>query len=233
MRIPSLLTTVFLLVPAVTHAAENVERCLTLGRKLAATPSTVGAPDTGRGFPQLLAAQNREIRNVRLEMQELRCRTGSIVTFQNGAPDPCIALNDALSAMETNRRAMIARRQGQMSVVSAPQRSEDDIRAEMLSLRCGEIDYAAVEQERLAPRPAVLPQVPSTPSAIPGAGLSGSSSILSLQSKIEPLQAARPQGPPERDWDPSKPVRMVGPMFFPDEKIDLAHPKMPGAQPTQ
>jgi hypothetical protein len=227
MRLSSLLTTVILLLPAAAHAAENAERCLSLGQKIAEAPTVIGKTQEARGFSQMLNAQNREIRAVRLEMQQLRCRAGAIVTYQDGYPDPCIGLDETLSAMETNRRAMIARRQGDLSVVHAPQRSEEDIRREMRALRCGEIDYAAVEQEKLAPRPAILPQAET--SSAPA-----SPSILSLQSKIEPLQAARPQGPPDRDWDPSKPVRTVGPIFFPDQhKIDLAHPKSAGAQPTQ
>lgn len=227
MRLSSLLTTVILLLPAAAHAAENAERCLSLGQKIAAAPTVIGNTQEARGFGQMLAAQNREIRSVRLEMQHLRCRVGAIVTYQDGYPDPCIGLDETLTAMETNRRAMIARRQGDLTVVRAPVRSEDDIRREMRALRCGEIDYAALEQEKLAPRPAVLP--PAAISAVPA-----SPSVLSLQSKIEPLQAARPHGPPDRDWDPSKPVRMVGPVFFPDQqKIDLAHPLRQGAQPTQ
>jgi hypothetical protein len=227
MRLSSLLTTVILLLPAAAHAAENAERCLSLGQKIAAAPTTIGNTQEARGFAQMLAAQNREIRGVRLEMQQLRCHVGAIITYQDGYPDPCIGLDETLSAMEKNRRAMIARRQGDLSVVRAPIRSEDEIRGEMRALRCGEIDYAAVEQEKLAPRPAVLPQAAT--SSVPA-----SPSILSLQSKIEPLQAARPQGPPDRDWDASKPVRTVGPVFFPDQqKIDLAHPKSAGAQPTQ
>ncbi|MBT9372416.1 hypothetical protein [Rhizobium sp. CSW-27] len=232
MRVTSLLSILLALLPASAMAAENAARCLSLGKQIAATPRVIGNTQEVRDFAQALTEQNREIRQVRLEMQELGCRIGqpdsSILTYHDGYRDPCHDLSTTLTAMESNRRAIIARRQGPQQVVRSLGRSEADIRKEMRALRCGEIDFSALEQERLQPRPAELPKPPAPPAP------SAVSAPTPLRSKIEPQQPVRRGGPPDRPWDPSKPVRMVGPAFFPDDdRIDLAHPAGPGVQPTQ
>lgn len=231
MRVTSLLSILLALLPASAMAAENAARCLSLGKQIAATPTVTGTTQEVRDFAQALTEQNREIRQIRLEMRELGCRIGqpdsSILTYHDGYRDPCHDLSTTLTAMESNRRHIIARRQGPQQVVRSLGRSEADIRKEMQALRCGEIDFSALEKERLQPRPAVVPEPPP-------AAQSSSSAFIPLRSKIEPQQPARRGGPPDRPWDPNKPVRMVGPVFFPDDdKIDLAHPGGPGIQPQQ
>ncbi|TRL29061.1 hypothetical protein FNA46_25765 [Rhizobium straminoryzae] len=236
MRVTSLLSLLLAFAPATAMAADNAARCLALGKEIAATPTVTGNSAEVRTFAEALAEQNREIREIRVEIQQLGCRIGqpgsSTLTYQDGYPDPCADITARLASMETNRRALIANRQGPKQVIRSLGRNEADIRREMQALRCGEIDFSALEQERMKPRAAILPEPPQPPK--PTAAAPASSVYAPLQGKIEPQQSARRAGPPDRPWDPSKPVRMVGPAFFPnDPRIDLTHPAGPETQPTQ
>ncbi|MGE6743954.1 hypothetical protein ACQKGC_27155 [Allorhizobium pseudoryzae] len=226
MPVKPLLSALILLFPAAALAAgdpaANAERCMALGREIAGTTQVIGDTDVARSFADALSDQAQEIRKVRREMTRMRCSSGSIV--QVGAPaDACEDLQATLSAMDDNRRAIIDQRQKSMKVVTSLGRDEAALREEMRTLRCGEIDYATIPAS-IAPDDGLRPSTSQPPSQ----------SIIEFKPKAQ--EARRDVTPPvaERDWNPDRPVRMVGPQFFPnDSRIDLAHPATPGAQPQQ
>jgi hypothetical protein len=226
MPVKPLLSALILLFPAAAlaagDAAANAERCMALGREIAGTTQVIGDTDVARSFADALSDQAQEIRKVRREMTRMRCSSGSIV--QVGAPaDVCEDLQATLSAMDDNRRAIIDQRQKSMKVVTSLGRDEAALREEMRTLRCGEIDYATIPAS-IAPDGGLRPSTSQPPSQ----------SIIEFKPKAQ--EARRDVTPPvaERDWNPDRPVRMVGPQFFPnDSRIDLAHPATPGAQPQQ
>ena len=226
MPIKPLLTSLFLLLPATAmaagDAAANAERCMALGREIAGTTQVIGDTDVARSYADALSDQAQEIRKIRREMSRMRCSSGSIV--QLGAPqDACEDLQATLSAMDANRRAIIDQRQKSMKVVTSLGRDEASLREEMRRLRCGEIDYATIPAS-IAPDGELRPSTSLPPSQ----------SIIEFKPKQQEARRDATPAVPERDWNPDRPVRMVGPQFFPnDSRIDLAHPATPGAQPQQ
>lgn len=226
MPLKPFLSALILLVPATAlaagDAAANAERCMALGREIGGTTQVIGGTDVARSFADALSDQAQEIRKIRREMTRMRCSSGSIV--QIGAPaDVCEDLQATLSAMDENRRAIIDQRQKSLKVVNSLGRDESAIREEMRTLRCGEIDYATIPAS-IAPDGGLRPTTGQAPSQ----------SIIEF--KPQQQEARRDVTPPvaERDWNPDRPVRMVGPQFFPDNnRIDLANPATPGAQPQQ
>lgn len=226
MPVKPLLSAFILLFPATAlaagDAAANAERCMALGREIAGTTQVIGDTDVARSYADALSNQAQEIRKVRREMTRLRCSSGSIV--QIGAPaEACEELQATLSAMDDNRRAIIDQRQKTMKGVHSLGRDEASLREEMRILRCGEIDYATIPAS-IAPDGELRPSTSQAPSQ----------SIIEFKPKAQEARRDVTPAVPERDWNPDRPVRMVGPQFFPDDtRIDLAHPATPGAQPEQ
>ncbi|MCY1668880.1 hypothetical protein [Rhizobium sp. SL86] len=226
MPVKPFLSALLLFVPATAMAASdvaaNAERCMALGREIAGTTQVIGDTDVARSYADVLSQQAQEIRKIRREMSRMRCSSGSIVEI--GAPaDVCEDFQATLSAMEDNRRAIIEQRQTSMKVVNSLGRDEAALREEMRLLRCGEIDYATIPAS-IAPDGSLRPSTSLPPAQ----------SIIEFKPKQQEARRDPTPAVPEREWKPDRPVRMVGPQFFPDQsRIDLANPATPGAQPQQ
>lgn len=219
MTFKKLFVPLFLLIPATASAADNAARCLELGKEIAATPQIIGSTDIANSHNQALANVTATMRQIRSEMQRLRCGGGSIVTF--GEDDPCNQLEQQMIDADHDRQAILASKKAQGKVMRSQGRDEAALREEMRRLRCGEIDYATVPGS-------IDPDQP----AAPASSINQQSAIPNSQSSF--VQIGKPRGtiavdttpkPPEREWNPDRPVRMVGPQFFPDEKDgDLTRP---------
>ena len=218
-----LLPALVLLIPASSFAADTASRCLELGQEIAGTTQVIGSTSGANVYATTLNRQNREIRRLRMEMQEMGCGNGSIVRLggSSGAGDTpaegdCSDYAANLASMEDNRRQILARRQAPQKVVQSLGRDEAAVREEMRKLRCGEQDPVAIPASLGADEATVAPSV--------GSNRDSSITRLGTQSQLS-VQDASPIMP-ERDYDPTKPIRTVGPQFFPDDQnIDLASPK--------
>ncbi|MCO5730001.1 hypothetical protein [Rhizobium sp. SSA_523] len=243
----SLLPALILLVPATALAtndtasmASTAERCLALGRQIAATPQAIGNAAELRSHAAAVTRQMQEIRKVRGEMARRHCRgsseSGSIIHLgasptqetSSETAEACADLSATLAAMEENHRGILHHGADSLKVVSSLGRSETELREEMRSLRCGEIDYATI--------PAALSQETDLRPADQARPKESAITPLSTRSSEQAARVRRDTSEvvPERQWNPDRPVRMVGPQFFPDDsRIDLANPATPGAQPQQ
>ncbi|MFD1744213.1 hypothetical protein ACFSE1_01950 [Rhizobium helianthi] len=225
MALKKLLVPILLLVPAAASAADNAARCLALGKEIASTPTVIGSTGVVNAHAQALADVTAEMRRLRSEMQRMRCGTGSIVTF--GVNDPCNALEQRLIDADRDRQAILASRTQQGKLVGSLGRDQEALREEMRRLRCGEIDYSNVPASitPLEPGEVKSPKEPSK--ALPPTG----NSILKLGEARGTTYTDTSPKPPVRDWEPDKPVRTVGPQFFPDgEDSDVSRP---GVQPSR
>jgi hypothetical protein len=223
-----LFSALVLLIPASSFAADTAARCMALGQEIAGTTQVIGSTSGANSHAAALSRQNQEIRRLRMEMQEMGCGNGSIVRLggQSGtgnAPDDgsCSDYAANLASMEENRHQILARRQAPQKVVQSLGRDEAALREEMRQLRCGEQDPVAI--------PASLGDDAAT--AAPRIGSNRDSSIIQLGTKPQVARQDATPIMPERDYDPGKPIRTVGPQFFPDDQnIDLASPKQPPRQ---
>lgn len=219
-----LFAAIVLCLPAVASAADNAARCVALGKELSGTTTVIGSTQTANSHAKALSDITAASREIRGEMQRLRCGTGSIVTF--GRNDPCRDLEQQLADTERDRQAVLASRTAQGKLVNSLGRDPDIIRKEMLQLKCGEIDYANVPASINPDAPgAASSSIQRTDTQKPG------SSIITL-GKMRP---ATPKDlspvPPVREWKPDQPVRTVGPQFYPDSQD--AELNRPGIEPTQ
>jgi hypothetical protein len=224
MPVRPLLSAILLLLPSATLAAENAARCMALGREIASTTKLIGNTQEARSYAGALTQQNIEIRKLRIEMHRMGCGRGSIVTLREDPYDPCREFSQVLADMEANRQAIVARRQEATQVIRSLGRDEESIREEMRQLRCGEIDYSTI------------------PASINTEGHISSelepqkqdSSVIEFKTAKEEIMRDTTPVPEVRPFDPSEPVRVVGPQFFPDDRdIDLANPAVAGGQPRQ
>ncbi|WP_137131273.1 hypothetical protein [Rhizobium sp. FY34] len=225
MSVRPLLSAILIFLPAAASAADNTARCMALGREIASTTKLIGTTQEARSFASALTQQSVEIRKMRIEMHRMGCgRSGSIVTYGTDRPDPCADFADALASMENNRQAIMAQRQEATKVIRSLGRDEAALREEMRVLQCGELDFATLPISGNA-----SPDLTSTldPKAKNG-------SIVEFKTTKDTILRDTTPVPPERPFDPSKPVRVVGPQFFPDDRdIDLANPAIAGSQPRQ
>jgi hypothetical protein len=225
MPVRPLLSAILLLLPAAASAAENAARCMALGREIASTTKLIGTTQEARSYAGALTQQNIEIRKMRIEMHRMGCGRSSIVDIgTSGRHDPCADFSDVLAAMEDNRQAIVAQRQEATRVIRSLGRDEESIREEMRLLQCGEIDYATI--------PASIDAKGHISSEL--APQKQDSSIIDFKTAKQDIMRDTTPVPEDRPFDPSKPVRVVGPQFFPDDReIDLANPAVAGGQPRQ
>jgi hypothetical protein len=212
-------------------SARDVEICANLYRELSNAPQIIGTGGDMRRYAAEVSQQNADIRNLRIDMRNQGCRPrlgsagGSIVTLGRPADPVCHQMQEALDALEVQREELTRQRNSTRSL-SQPSEERVAILAAIRQNNCTPADLdaqtAIEEQERMRIRGIALPG-PGTNSSITHLG--------------KPVMAApkeeKIEFPPERPYDPSKKVRMVGPRFFPERKIDLANPKLVGAQPQQ
>ncbi|WP_137137025.1 hypothetical protein [Rhizobium sp. FKY42] len=218
-----LFAAIVLLLPAAASAADNAARCMALGKELASTPTVIGSTQTANSHAKALSDITAATREIRAEMQRLRCGTGSIVTF--GRNDPCRDLEQQLMDSERDRQAVLASRTAQGKLVNSLGRDPDIIRKEMLQLKCGEIDYANVPAS-------INPDAPGSASSIQRTDTQKPGSSVIMLGKARPAQPRDTSPvPPVREWKPDQPVRTVGPLFYPDSQD--AELNRPGIEPTQ
>ena len=220
MRLGHFLLPLIAILPAAANAADNVARCQELAFRIAQAPEIIGTNAQVRSDAQALSRQEAEIRRVQAEMRRNNCN-GSIINIGgDDQQDPCDEMSNTLAMMQSNRDAIKAQKQDSSQLVRKVLPEEADIRAEMARLRCSELDLSTVS---IAPDPI-------QPKANRGSIKQiATPSITKIEPKgPPPRQQAKDYGPPpaDRPWDPSKPIRSVGPQFYPDaNNLDLAHPK--------
>jgi hypothetical protein len=223
------LTILALAAISVPHAASarDVGVCANLYRELNNAPQIIGTGGDMRRYAAEVSQQNSDIRNLRIDMRRQGCRggNGSIVTFGKANDPVCRQMQEALDAMEDQREALAGQRNNSRSL-SQPSEERVSILAAIRQNNCTPADLDAQtaidEQERMRIRGISLPRQ-ETGSSITHLGEPVAASVT--EEKIE--------FPPERPYDSSKKVRMVGPRFLPEPEIDLAHPKVAGPQPQQ
>ena len=229
-RVCSLLIASLLLSPGAA-LARDIAGCAGLYRQLQNAPQVIGNTAETRRYVQDLARQNNDIRQLRTEMRRSGCGGGSIVAM-GGFTDQgaCTQMRQALDKMEQQRDAIEEQRNNASQLVR-PSQERTMILAAIRDNRCIPSDVEEDRKERLKVQGIELPKEQPAYSGI---------TTLRTTPPSQPQSAAAAAAPklnlpgPERAYDPSKKVRMVGPVFLPEDGIDLAHPKSgSGPQPQQ
>jgi hypothetical protein len=241
MRFPShlsgLLIAPLVLAPAIAEA-RDVAGCAALYRELNNLPELIGNTGQMRANAQDMARANTAIRRLRIDMRRAGCGGGSIVRLggpagtQNGydgsyddgqPPQDCQSMQQSLDMQEKARDVLASERNGATLIQQDPRRSA--IMAAIRQNGCIPTDLEDDHKERMKIQGIALPKdEPTSPSI---------TSIVTQPATQPKTAAALPPPPPDRPWDPNRKVRTVGPVFYPDESIDLAHPKSDGPQPQQ
>lgn len=223
MRLRGLLIVTLLLSPA-TAFARDIATCAALYKQLNNTRQVIGNTAEIRRFSQELAQINIQIRSLRVEMRRSGCGGGSIVTLGGGPSGICDQMRQELQTMEDHRDSVTAERNNARLVQRPSER--DTILASIRANSCLPSDVEAEQKERLKVQGIELPKQE------PYSGITDlRTTPPATQAKAPAIQNHLPG--PERPYDPSKKVRMVGPVFLPEQDIDLAHPKSSGPQPQQ
>lgn len=231
-RVCSLLIASLLLVPAAA-SARDVAGCAALYRQLQNTPQVIGSTAETRRYAQDLARQNNDIRRLRTEMRRSGCNGsgGSIVSMGRAADQgACTHMQQSLDRMEQDRSAIEEQRNIASQLVR-PTQERTMLLAAIRDNRCIPSDVEEDRKERLKVQGIELPKEEP--------GYSGITTLRTTPPAQQPSAAAAAAPKlnlpgPERPYDPSKKVRTVGPVFLPEESIDLAHPKSgSGPQPQQ
>lgn len=225
-RLPSLLIATLLISPAAA-AARDIATCAALYKQLNNTRQVIGNTAEVRRYAQELAQTNIQIRTLRVEMRRTGCGGGSIVTLGGGASGICDQMRNELQSLEGHRDSVTAERNNARLVQQPSER--DTILASIRANACIPSDVEEEEKERMKVQGIELPKPE------PYSGITDlRTTPPATQAKTKAGDGIPHQQPgPERPYDPSKKVRMVGPVFLPEEGIDLAHPKSGGPQPQQ
>jgi len=222
-RLHSILIATLLLSPA-TAFARDVATCAALYKQLNNTRQVIGNTAEIRRFAQELAQTNIQIRTLRVEMRRSGCGGGSIVTLGGGPSGICEQMRKDLQSMEDHRDSVTEERNNARLIQQPSER--ETILASIRTNACIPSDVEEDEKERLKVQGLELPK------PAPYSGITD----LRTTPPVTPAKAASIEHHvpgPERPYDPSKKVRMVGPVFLPEENIDLEHPKAAGPQPQQ
>jgi hypothetical protein len=226
--------------------ARDVEVCAKLYRRLNSTPQIIGTSSNVRRYAQDLSALNADIRQLRIDMRRQGCGSGSIVTL--GAPsgnDECGHMQETLQRLEDERAGITEQRNSSRSLLQ-PSEERVALLSAIRANNCTPTDLDTQteidDRERLRIRGLALPrpddqgpdeqglssQKPSIRQDDPNSSITHLGGTSPAPTKAEPIQF-----PPDRPYDPGRKVRSVGPEFFPQEDIDLAHPKSSGPQQLQ
>lgn len=225
------LTSIALAVLIAPQAAlsRDADLCANLYQRLNSTPQIIGTGGDARRYAKEVSSLNADIRRLRIDMRRQGCGNGSIVTFgrSDGNESVCAGMEHALEAMETERESLTRERNNSRSMLQ-PSEERVALLAAIRSNGCTPTDLDVQteidERERVRIRGLALPQPDG-----------GNSSITRLggSSPAKPAIPEKIEFPPDRPYDPDRKVRMVGPQFFPEPNLDLAHPKSAGPQPLQ
>jgi hypothetical protein len=229
MRFRGLILIPLFLVPASAMARE-VELCASLYRQLHSTPVVIGNTAEMRRYAQDLSKANSDIRKLRVDMRRAGCGGGSIVSFGAAKTEQCEPLLQELQALEENREAVVAERNKARNLSGTGEERGATIAA-IRQNACIPSDFQDVqkaeEKERMRVKGIALPKDEED--------YSGSITNLRTREPVSVQQVAIDPTPPvpERDYEASSKVRMVGPVFLPEASIDLRHPRENGPQQQQ
>lgn len=208
-------------------AAQDSGLCEDLFRQLRAAPEIIGSTQEMRRYAQELGEANNGIRKLRIELRRSGCGGGSIVRLGDaGEPaDPgCAGMRHDLRALEEEREALAAERRSRLNLV----RSSDD-RADILAAirdnNCTPHQDEPDQDEEQEPLQDDGVRVPGLELPKDDGPYSGITDLRTRHPQRAEAARAEPPPVPDRPYDPNKTVRMVGPTFFPEDSIDLAHPK--------
>lgn len=224
-RLRALLIAPLLLAP-VAASARDVAGCANLYRQLNNAPVVIGNSVDIRRYTMDLTQQYNQIRQLRIELRRANCAGGggSVVVYGRQNNAICQDIQQELDSMERVHEALKAERDDARKEMMKPSQERLTIMAAIRQNDCTPADVEEEKKERMK---------------VPGLALpkdDPSSSITNFGKPIAlPTQAsaAKPPPPPDRPYDPTKKVRMVGPVFLPEASIDLAHPKSSGPQQQQ
>lgn len=222
------------LSPLPAMAQDNAALCEDLYRRLANAPQIIGGTSNVREQAQALTRQNIEIRKLRLDMRRHECGSISVTPLGGANDHACRALRQMLSDMEQNRKDILSARNQARSLVITNHETKL-IRADIQANNCTPPDLEATTvsadpQQNLPEDEARTEKSVGSgkPSSIVTLTAPKESAIIEFKTPQPIVEEARaPELPPvpERDYDPSKKVRIVGPRFFPNTSdIDLANP---------
>lgn len=230
MALRRLIPLLMCLVPLPAMADDNAALCEMLYQRLGNAPKVIGSTDNVRAHAQALTRQNIEIRKLRLDLRRHECGSVSITMLGGPNDTACRALRQMLSTMERNREEILSRRNQARQLVVAGHEAgliEADIEANNCAPRDPGSFEASTNPEPAPETAAITPQSPAPPKESSIVEFKGAASLPKIEVPDLPPT-------PERDYDPSKPVRIVGPRFFPNPTdIDLANPASGGAQVRQ
>ncbi len=217
-----------LLLPGAASARDTAV-CADLYRQLHDSPEIIGNTREMRRYAQELGRKNTDIRALRTDMRRNGCGGGSIVQLGSAPDDSCEEMRRDLEALEAEREALVVERRDTLGLV----RSQSERAPVLAAIRENSCIPSDLEQQNKLEQEERL--------KVPGLQLPKDeqpySGITDLRGRPSPnSQTAVADGPPpvpDRPYDPAQQVRTVGPVFFPEQSIDLAHPKTPGSQPQQ
>jgi len=217
----AMLAALLFLAP-VAASARDIATCAALYNQLNNTRQVIGNTAERRRYAQELSLLGSQIRTLRIEMRRAHCAGGSIVVIGGNRAADCKDKEDQLRALEAERQRITTEREE--ARLNPPSERE----ALLVSIRenaCIPSDLQAVERERRKLQGIALPKEDAY-SAI---------TDLRTTTPVEAVSAAETVNlpGPERPYDPIKKVRMVGPIFLPEQQIDLANPRLGGPQPLQ
>ncbi|MCK8782386.1 hypothetical protein M0654_20625 [Rhizobium sp. NTR19] len=216
----AMLAALLLLAPGAA-SARDIATCAALYKQLNNTRQVIGNTAERRRYAQELSLLGSQIRTLRIEMRRTHCAGGSIVVIGGNRAADCKDKEDQLRALEAERQRITTERD------EARLKPPSEREALLVSIRenaCIPSDLEAVERERRKLQGIALPKEDAY------------SAITDLRTTpVEAVSAAETVNlpSPERPYDPSKKVRMVGPIFLPEQQIDLANPRLGGPQPLQ
>ena len=204
------------LLPAIAASQEETA-CDVLLRRLGNSPQVIGNSAEMRQYAQDLSQLNFEVRKTRIAMRRNGCGAGSVVTLGAARGDFCRDMQQDLQAMESERQAILVRREEARSLV----RPTSDRLAVLAALERKGCELPGQTGRTRSGHAAIEPY-------------SGITKTLDPSKSEAETAATKPPPPPERPYDPNRKVRTVGPEFFPENgDIDLANPASPGPQPMQ
>jgi hypothetical protein len=229
MRFRGLIFIPLVFVPASVLARDS-QLCADLYRQLHSTPVVIGNTAEMRRYAQDLSQANSDIRKLRVDMRRAGCGGGSIVSFGAAKADQCEPLVEQLQAMEENREAVVTERNKARNLSGTGEERGATIAA-IRQNACIPSDFQDIEKaedkERMRVKGIALPKDEEA--------YSGSITDLRTRKPVADQKVAIDPTPPvpERNYETSAKVRMVGPIFLPETSIDLRHPREEGPQQQQ
>lgn len=217
-----LLIALMIFAPAAASAQET-GACAALYRRLNDAPTVIGTTTEVHRYTQELAQVYNDIRQIRIDLRRARCSVGSVVVFGTRDNGDCKQMQTELRSLEQEREAIKVERDNIRQALVRPSDERAALLAAIDRNGCSPADIRNASREDLRVRGLELPD------DRPQSGVTG------LRPRQEPKPETRTaiRPPPARPYDPDRKVRMVGPVFLPEDEIDLANPRSTGPQKQQ